>query len=555
VPDPRRINPKTGKRYNYVDPKAPPVDAVREELEALAQKRKAATRLQAALEARNSLLAYTRYTMPDPEAPGDADKSAYDAQPFHIAVASALEKVEKGEVQQLIFCMPPRHGKTELATKRLAAWISGRHPNWDIIVATYSDEKAWEFGNDTRNILTSPHHRQVFPEYALRRGSAAKDFMQTTAGGKILFKGRGGALTGSGMHIGLGDDLFKDDQEAQSKTIRDQAWNWFTKVFMTRRMGPKLVILTMTRWHSDDIIGRLTDPENPVYNEQVAKRWKVIRFPAIAEDDDILKREKGEALWPERYGLDYLEEQRGMDPLGFEALFQQNPTVADGTLFRRENVRYYRTGPAAGGVATLPDDLRIYAASDHAVGTTQRNDPTCMIKVGVDRFGNIYILDVYWQRVATNLAVEAMLTMGGGSQPPLLWWAERGHITKSIGPFLQKAMEDSGTWINIREVTPANDKETRAQSIAARFAQGKVYFPQGAWWVEKAISEMMAFPNGIHDDFVDAMAYIGLGLKSQIYASPPKVAPKEPAFGTLAWVKRQSQWDADEARRRRAGGF
>lgn len=555
MPDPRRVDPKTGKRYNYVDPKKPPVDAKREELQALERQEAIMARQEAALAARESLLAYTRFTMPDPEAPHDMSRSLYDARPFHIAVASALEKVEKGEVQQLIFCMPPRHGKTELATKRLAAWISGRHPNWDIIVATYSDDKAWEFGGDTRAILTSPQHRQVFPGYALRRGSTAKDFMQTTAGGKILFKGRGGALTGSGMHIGLGDDLFKDDQEAQSKTIRDQAWAWFTKVFMTRRMGPKLVILTMTRWHSDDIIGRLTDPENPAYNEQVAKRWRIIRFPAIAEDDDVLGRPKGEPLWPERYGLDYLEEQRGMDPLGFEALFQQNPTVADGTLFKRENVRYYRTGPSGGGVRELPSDLRIYCASDHAVGTGQRNDPTCMVKVGVDQYGNIYILDVFWQRVATDVAIEAMLAMGGGDKPPLLWWAERGHITKSIGPALHKAMEDARTWINIREVTPANDKEQRAQSIAARFGQGKVFFPQGAWWVEKAISELMAFPNGIHDDFVDALAYIGLGLRSQVYASPPKERPAEPAFGSLGWVKRQSKWDDEQAARRAAGGF
>ena len=563
MPHPSRINPATGKRYGWVDPNPPKGPTPRKvELAEVTKKELLLAREMAALDAKTSLLAYTRFTMPDPEAPLDPKRSVYETKEFHAAVAAALERVEKGEIQQLIFCMPPRHGKTELATKHMAAWISGRHPEWDIICATYSDEKAVEFGGDTRSIITSPEHKQVFPHHRLAKGSTAKDFMQSAkdpktgvGGGKIIFKGRGGALTGSGMHIGLADDLFKDHEEARSPAIREQAWNWFTKVFMTRRMGPKLVILTMTRWHSDDIIGRLTDPENPAYNEAVAKRWKIIRFPAIAEDDDVLGRQPGEALWPERYDLDYLEEQRGMDPLGFEALYQQNPTVADGTLFRRENVRYYRTGPAGGGVKELPEDLRIYCASDHAVGTKQRNDPTCMVKVGVDQYGNIYILDVFWQRVRTDMAIEAMLAMNSGNQPPLLWWAESGHITKSIGPALYKAMEDAKNWINIREVTPAVDKEQRAQSIAARFGQGKVYFPVGAWWVEKAISELMAFPNGIHDDFVDALAYIGLGLKSQVYATPPKEKKAEPRFGTLAWVKQQDRWKKDEAARKAAGGF
>ena len=535
---------------------ATPAEQLKAEQESTKNRLMLLGRQLAAVKARDDLLAYAKFTMPDPEAPGDASRSLYDAKAFHEAVASALQRVETGEVPQLIFCMPPRHGKTELATKRLAAWLSGRHPEWDIIVATYSDEKAGEFGGDTRSILTSAQHKQVFPEYALRRGGSARDSMQTTRGGKILFKGRGGALTGSGMHIGLGDDLFKDHEEARSPAVRDQAWNWFTKVFMTRRMGMRLVILTMTRWHSDDVIGRLTDPENPHYNEKVAKRWKIIRFPALAEgDDDVLGRKKGEPLWPERYPLDFLEEQREMDPLGFEALYQQSPTVADGVLFRRENVRYWRSGPSGGGVAQLPENLRFYCASDHAVGTAQRNDPTCLLKVGVDQYGNIFLMDCFWERVSSDRAVEAMLEMGSGNMAPLLWWAERGHISKSIGPFLFKRMQETKNYINIVEVTPAVDKEQRAQSIAARFAMGKVHFPAGASWTERAINELMAFPNGNRDDFVDALAYIGLGLRNQINAPAPKKQEEAPAFGTLGWVKFQEKWQKDNAQRLEAGGF
>ena len=504
-----------------------------------------------AREARDSLLTYTKFTMPHHEAPGDVSRSRYEAEQFHVEVATALEAWERGEIPQLIFCMPPRHGKTELATKRLSAWISGRHPDWDLAIASYSDTMAQDFGADTRAILTSPQHRQVFPDYGLRRGGTAKDNIQTERGGRLVFVGRGGALTGRGANAAIGDDLFKDHEEARSQAIRDQAWNWFTKVFMTRRMGLKLVLLTMTRWHSDDVIGRLTDPENPHYNAEEAKRWKIIRLPAIAEEDDPLGRKPGQPLWSARYDLDFLESQRRIDPLGFEALYQQSPTVADGTLFQRENIRYYDP-------KDLPESLRIYCASDHAVGLKQRNDPSVLLKVGVDREDNVYILDVYWKRAKTDAVVEAMLDMGAGAiiaRRPLIWWAERGHISKSIGPFLRKRMLETGRFIHVVEVTPANDKEQRAQSIAARVAMGKVLFPKGMWWTEKAINELMAFPNGTHDDFVDALAYIGLGLPRQVKASTPRKAYEAPKFGTLAWVKYAERWKREEQERRNVGGF
>lgn len=546
MPRPNDINPRTGKRYNFVDPQRM-AETFDRQLEAV-------KRQQAALEARDSLIKYTRFTMPDPAAPNDITKSRYEDEAFHRAVAKELERLINGELKnvdgstcnQLIFVMPPRHGKTQLTTKNLSAWVSGKFPHWDIGVASYSDTMAQDMGADTRAILTSMQHRQVFPDYKLRRGGSAKDNIQTAEGGRLVFVGRGGALTGRGMHVGIGDDLFKDHEEARSQAVRDAAWNWFTKVFMTRRMGRKIVILTFTRWHSDDIIGRITDPENPHYNAIEAEKWKIIRLPAIAEDDDPLGRKPGEPLWPARYDLDFLESQRRLDPLGFEALYQQSPTVADGTLFRRETIQFYRP-------EDLPSDMRVYCASDHAVGTNQRNDPSCFIKVGVDRQSNIYLLDCIWQRMPTDEAVDKMLAMAATGQRPLLWWAERGHISKSIGPFLRKRMEETGNYINLVEVTPAVDKETRAQSIAARVAMGKVFFPKVSWWTEKAINEMMAFPNGTRDDFVDALAYIGLGLGHQFGPSEIRLKPR-PREGSFQWLRDNDKaWE--RAKRAGADGF
>lgn len=436
---------------------------------------------------------------------------------------------------------------TQMATKHFSAWLSGKHPEWNVAVGTYSDGMAEDIGGDTRAILGTSQFKQVFPEHRLRKGSTAKTNFQTEKGGRLVFVGRGGPLTGKGAHVLLIDDLYKDHEEARSQNIRDQAWNWFTKVAMTRRMGRKLVMLTMTRWHSDDIIGRLTDPENPCYNAIEAKDWMIIRIPAIAEEDDVLGRAEGEPLWPEEFDLDFLMSQQRLDPLGFAALYQQRPTVADGVLFRRENIHRYDP-------ADLPENLRYYCSSDHAVGVKQRNDPSCFGKAGVDKQDNLWFVDLFWKRVPTDQAVEAMLAMGSGSTAPLIWWAERGHISQSIGPFLYKRMAEAGTYINVREVTPVGDKEQRAQSIAARVAVGKVYIPKGPIW-DKAVEEMLAFPNGIHDDFVDMLSLFGLGLQSQFGAKPPAAKKEPPKFGTLGWVKMYDAMAADQAAVRRTGGF
>lgn len=552
-----RLNPKTGKRNGWEEEQARIKAEQPQDLADIKQHLQLLKMQQAALLARERFMPFIKFTSPDPEHPNDVDKSKYKNARHHDAVARALEEVEKGEIPFLILCMPPRHGKSEQVSRKLPAWFIGRHPEQNVVVATYNDDFASDFGKDVRNIIYSPAYKRAFPNVRLQKGGGASDRMQTMQGGLMSFVGRGGSLTGRGAHLLIIDDLIKDDKEAQSQAIRDQAWNWFTKVAMSRRMGKKLVIMTFTRWHADDPIGRLTDPENANYNAKLAAKIKIINLPAIAEEDDPLGRAPGEALWPDgpdQFDLDFLDEQQSLDPLGFAALYQQRPSLLDGDMFKRENIKFYGDGTGN----QLPDDLRFYAASDHAVATGQRNDPSCFIKIGISRQNDIYILECVWKKMATDLAVEAMLAMMKGNMKPLLWWAERGHISKSIGPFLRKRMLETNTFINIREVTPVQDKAQRAQSIAARVAMGKVYFPKSEYWTEKAINEMMAFPNGNHDDFVDALAYIGLGLQSQFAPSKSSAAEKaksQPAYGSLAWVKLADKWANDKRAQQAAGGF
>lgn len=534
-----------GAQYRKDSARAKEIEA-QQELQKAERQLALLKRQQKALQAHDDLLEFTQFTMPDPEDPNNVERSLYEPARYHRLIAKALQGLEQGEYTQLILCMPPRAGKSELATRRFVPWVSGRNPKWNIAIGSYSDTMAQDFGADIRSIMQSSAYKQVFPKAALQRGGTAKDRLQTDQGGLLVAVGRGGALTGRGAHLLVLDDVFKDFEEARSKAVRDQAWNWFTKVAMTRRMGKKLVLIIMTRWHEDDIVGRLTDPANPEYSEDEAKGWKIINLPAIAEENDPLGRNVGEALWPERFDINFLNQQKRLDPLGFSALYQQRPTVEDGILFRQEHVRYYTKDQ-------LPADLRYYSASDHAVSTEQRADSTVLLTVGVDRWDNIYLVDCWWDQKPTDIVCEAMLAMGQ-RRKPIFWWAEKGHISKSIGPFLKKRMQETGTYINIREVTPSKDKETRAQAIAARMALGMVFFPREAPWTERFVEQLLKFPQGRHDDAVDALAYIGLGLRQQ---NGPSAREPERSVrpGTFARMERQIKFERQRAEQARAGRY
>ena len=195
------------------------------------------------------------------------------------------------------------------------------------------------------------------------------------------------------------------------------------------------------------------------------------------------------------------------------------------------------------------DELKFYVASDHAVSTQQNRDKTCLLVVAVDKEDNIWVMpDIYWKRAPTDEVVEAMLhTMK--HYKPVFWWAERGHISKSIGPFLRKRMLETRTYAAVIEVTPTQDKVARAQPIHARMAMGKIYFPAFAKWWGDARNELLKFPQGLHDDFVDALAYIGMGLMQQrhVTATAPKIEASRMTYG---WLKESSkrQQAADRAK-------
>lgn len=521
-----------------------------EEIAAYERQLKAAQRLITLRKARDSLLEFTKMSMPDPLDPDNTDLSRYMVAEHHKIIAGALEKVESGEWLRLIITVPPRHGKSELASKRFPSWFMGRDPYRSIILASHTASLAEDFGREVRETMKSPFYQQVFPNCRLRKGGAAADRVQTVEGGQAVFVGKGGTLTGRGADCLLIDDIVADREEADSPTQRNKMWSWFTQVAMTRLMsvGGRVVII-MTRWHEDDIVGRLTDPDNAYYNPEEAKNWRVLSLPALAGKEDVLGRKEGEALWPSRFSADYLLSARRLDPRGFEALYQGNPTPEEGNFFKTEHIKTYLPHE-------LPRDLRYYTASDHAVSTEQNRDLTACVTVGIDNNNTMWVLpEIFWKQADTDDVVDGMIDLMK-TYRPLYWWAEKGHISKSIGPFLRKRMQEESTFINLIEVVPAKDKQTRAQAIQARMSMGKVRFPSFAYWWPEAQQELLKFPNGKHDDFVDALAHLGRELNRLTAANPSK--PKNdntPAVGSLRWVK----WKSNLERRIKAasdtGGF
>lgn len=512
-------------------------------LDATARRQAILTRLLAADTAKTSLLDYTRLTMPDSTDPSPNPRTRYLTGRHHELIARKLEELAAGNIKRLIINCGPRHGKSELASKRFISWFSGKYPELALIFGTYNDNFAGDNGRAVRGIIRSPEHQLVFPDHQIKSDNAAAQRFETTQGGQLSFVGRGGAITGRGGHGIVIDDPIKNRVEADSAVLREALWDWFTQVIATRLMtSESWIMLIQTRWHEDDLVGRLTDPLNPHYDAQEAAQWTVIDLPALALDNDVLGRKPGAALWPERFGRPFLEAQRRLDPRGFQALYQGQPAPADGNFFEAASLIEYDT-------QDLPANLRIYIASDHAVSTRQDRDKTAMIPVGVDEDDNIWVLpDVFWEAADSNRVVEAMLRMMQ-LRKPVYWWAERGHITKAIGPFLRKRMIEESTYCSILELVPVTDKLSRAQSIQARCAMGKVRFPRQAAWWPLAKDQLLKFPHGANDDFVDALAWIGLGLQSQSSANGGPVAKAKFARGTLGWVKEQTRQQERAARR------
>jgi len=517
--------------------------------------------------ARDKLVDFCEYMMPDPEFPDDVNESSFKTKPHHKLLIEAVEEVEAKRMMRSAYSLPPQHGKTSILSLFGLAWIIGRSPHMRVIVGVYSETRAEKVGSLLRDILLSERFRDVFPKCVMKKGSKAKDDMEFVGGGQVILRGRGTATTGEPCDLFLIDDPIKDAIEAASPVTRLAVKEWYSAVVFSRCHVGTPIMIVHTRWSDDDLIGWLCDPEHPENKAAPGRtaRWKYINIPAVVKDrrlakalgielrkptDPVVIAAFGDvpmaALWDERFPLRHLAESHGNNARTFSALYQGEPAPEDGDFFRDSYILPYHEQQRP-----PLSRLRIYAASDHAVGVKQRNDPTCLLVVGVDQDNGIWLLDCWWDKAPADKVAEKMIDLMERWRP-IFWWAESGHISKSMGPFLRKRMAERKVYINLVEQHPAADKVTRAQSINGRMAMGMVRFPSAVPWYEPARKEILKFPNGRHDDFVDTLAHIGLGLDLQ---SGPKRSTgimngvATAAVGTLNWVKSQARLDSRRDRR------
>lgn len=530
------------------------------------------------VQAREGLTAFAHLMMPDMTDPDDADKTEYQHSAPAKCLSDLVEAIERGDKKRVAVAMPPQHGKTVHLSIYGVAWILGRNPRAKIVVVTYNETRAKDLGKELLNLFKSPGYKQTFPDFQLDPMAQSQSFIQNQKGGRVTLTGIGGTITGKTADFFFIDDPIKgeDDESDLTPTALERLWNWFFKVAFSRGSNKTRMLITHTRWSEDDLIGRLCDPSHPERKKRfkgIAENWFYLNLPAVIKDKELadllglkLSRptnpkvvemfgcEPMVALWESNKDLMFFAEWKRGDPLSFSALAMGAPSPENGTYFLRDQLVEYQ-------LADLPpkERLRFYGASDHAVTAKQERDPNVIGCVGIDEHDNIWVMpDLVWERIETDRVVEEIITSMRRYRPEC-WWAEDDVIRKAFGPFLIKRMNEEKVYITIDPIRPAQDKKTRARSIQGRVAMKKVFFPAFAPWWPDAKAELLKFPRGAHDDFVDWLALFGLGLTKEVAADATGVQEEDPEnvirTGSIQWILAQTKRkiEADKQRKGSAG--
>lgn len=396
--------------------------------------------------------------------------------------------------KRMIWTIPPRHGKSLIGSIWGPLWYLEMWPGRRIITCSYGQELATTFGRDVRNLV------DLYADelrVTLRQDSQAAHRWNTRQGGGMLTAGVGGAITGFGANLLVVDDPFANWQEAQSETVRNTVWGWWRSTAMTRIEPNGSALVIMTRWHEDDLVGRLEDQAAETGDE-----WEVVRLPAIAEepddkypDPDPLGREVGEALCPERYDVPALGKlERAAGSYTWAGMFQQRPAPDKGGIFERGWWRFFTVPPTSIDLVFQSWDMSFDDKGD---------DPSYVVgQQWAIAGGDAYLLDQvrgqmnYPSTRATVIAFAAK-------------WARLGAGTKLIedkanGPAIIADLARAVPGLHAS--TPKGSKVARARGVSAFVQSGNVWLPDGAPWVSDFMDELAAFPNATHDDQVDAFS-------------------------------------------------
>lgn len=370
----------------------------------------------------------------------------------HLEVlCDKLHEVEKGNLRKLMVFMPPRHGKSEVISRSFPSWYLGRNPRNNIILTSYSADLAYDFSRVARNKMRD-WSEEIFGQKLAADSSKIREWNIADYGGGLTAAGVGGSITGKGADVAIIDDPVKNWEDAQSKTIREKSWDWYHSTLYTRLAPEGAIVLVMTRWHKDDLAGKLLDEEDD---------WTVLRLKAIADKDDPLGREEGEALWPERFDKERLEEtQRTIGSTMWKSLYQQKPPEEIAGALWNENIIKHDEAP---------DLERIVVAIDPATSNKGESDETGIIVAG--RKGEeAYVLDdLSLQASPNSWASKAIKAYHTHNADRIVAETNQG------GDMVENTIRQVDSSVSFKQVKASRGKQIRAEPVSALYEQGRVY--------------------------------------------------------------------------------
>lgn len=423
----------------------------------------------------------------------------------HKLVCEYLDAFVRLDITRLIISLPPRHTKSEFVSRRLPALILGQDPDAPIIAASYGADLARRMNRDVQRIMDDAAYRRLFPETKLfgsnvrtvEQGSWLRNsdmFEVVEYNGYYRGAGVGGAITGMGMQYGIIDDPIKNRQDANSPTIRQTIWDWYTSTFRTRLAPGGGILVTMTRWHEADLVGRLLDLAK---SDPQADQWTVLSLPAIAEEPiaDYDQRQPGEALWPTRFDLNELAKTRvSLGSYDWNSLYQQRPAPPEGGMFKRHWFEIVDVAPR------FTTRVRYW---DKA-GSSGKNDYTCGVLLSRDKLGQFLVEDVVrgqWSALERETVIKQTAQLDSELTGGVVIWQEQEPGSGGLESAQATVRNLAGFVIRTERVT--GDKETRAMPFAAQCEAQNVKLVKGDWNAA-FLNELTSFPYGTHDDQVDA---------------------------------------------------
>jgi predicted phage terminase large subunit-like protein len=434
-------------------------------------------------EAKTNLLDFTYYTKPD-----------YEANWHHEAIAQAIDDfLVDPDRKRLAIFVPPQHGKSELSTVRLPAYYLGRYPSKKVATCCYADTLAKKFANQVNTTVGGPEFAEVFPEFA---ASGQVSEWITSEGGVYKAVGIGGGLSGYSVDLAIIDDPVKDEVEASSPAYRERAWGWYTTVLTTRLHNDSKVIMVQTRWHEDDLAGRLLKAE--------PEKWTVIRIPAIMDGKGSIEgdpRKVGEPLWAAKHSLQKLLDQKALSVSRFNCLYQQDTENLESGNIKASWFEYVDQ-------SELPNDITWDIWVDGAYTKDTKNDPTGFQVSGYSRLtGKLYVLYFHEGWYELPKAIRKLKAIAGLF--PVNMMSRVRFEPKATGKSFRQVWNDAKgrpMAVEIRGKLVQEGKEARHSVASAPVESGRMVLVRGKW-NEGYVSQLAGFPKAAHDEAVDLAGY------------------------------------------------